>query len=157
MDAVRELTQDKSLPAHTRPVFFAANELLLELIYITRDYAKLDLESLLILLCVSDATMRPFMQAVASEPPPANERVDESIRGSISRRLVADKTGLPRETVRRRIEDLVDTGLIFVDDQGRLRSSPLLGDADLQRAIDAMHAAVGRYQERLGQFQVSPE
>jgi len=135
-------------------VFFSANELLLELIYIAQGFAKVDLESLLILLCVGDATMRPFMLSSGHEPP-IMEQVDEALRGSISRRMVADKTGLPRETVRRKVDELIEAGLLLVDSEGRLRSAPLLGDPDSQAAVDALHAAVTRYQRRLQQFNVA--
>lgn len=143
-----------TLPLSTRPVFFAANELLLELIGIAQGYAKTDLESLLIILCVSNATMRPFMLNSSGQPITTSELVDETLRGSISRRTVATETGLPRETVRRKVDELTDAGLLIVDDRGRLRSTPLLGDPDLQRAIDAMDGAVRRYQTRLSQFHV---
>lgn len=151
MPGTRRAAGAKQLPPNTRPMFFAANELLLELIYIAQGYAKTDLESLLILLCVGNATMRPFMLSAASEPVTAAELVDESVRGSISRRMVASDTGLPRETVRRKSDELAEAGLLIVDDAGRLRSTPLLGDPDLQRAIEAMDAAVRRYRRRVSQ------
>lgn len=142
------------LPSHIRPVLFSANELLLEMLRIARGYAKVDLESLLVLLCVNDATMRPFMLTDSDLPLPTSAQIDEKLRGSISRRMIADETGLPRETVRRKADELVEAGLLIVDPEGRLRARPLLANADAQANVDALHAAISRYQRRLVQFGV---
>ncbi len=143
------------LPNHIRPLLFGLNELILDLTYTVQTYARVDLESLYILYCVNEATMRPFMLddavehdvLVAVSPP--NE-----IRGSISRRAIADKTGLARETVRRKTSDLAARGLVLVDEHDRVRSTQKLADPDLQRMIETAHAAVLRYLERLRRFGV---
>lgn len=113
-----------------------------------QSYLSLDLEALLIVACVSDATMRPFMSANAA-PPPTSEFLPEDLRGSISRRMIADKTGIPRETVRRRVDELVAAGLLIVDSEDKLRSATLLGDPECQRAIDSARRAIRLSQQRL--------
>jgi DNA-binding transcriptional ArsR family regulator len=138
------------LPLHLRPITFAANELALDLIYLIQSYTRKDLECVLIMLCVNDATMRPFMV----KTPPATEvlaapRPSEEIRGAISRRMLADKTGLSRETVRRKTQELADAGLVLVDDEGRVRSAQRLDEPEFQRTIEDGHRAVVRYRQRL--------
>lgn len=147
-----------SVPIHVRPINFAGIELLLDLLhYVRAFYGDVDLETLLILLCVSDATMRPFMlnpvhaQSVMQLPAPPDE-----IRGSISRRAIADKTGLPRETVRRRVLELAEKGLVIVDADERVRISYGLTDPRAWKSAEQAHLAVLRYLARLTQLGIEP-
>lgn len=148
-----------SLPEYLRPINFAGIELLLDLLHFARQfYSDVDLESLLILLFVSDATMRPFMltsgaesQALVAPHPP------EELRGAISRRVIADKTGLPRETVRRRVAELAAKGHVLVDDNDRVRISYGLAQPGSWRAVQQGHRAILRYSERLREFGIDPE
>jgi DNA-binding transcriptional ArsR family regulator len=141
------------IPSHLRPTVFATNELLLDLIYLLQSYTKTDLESLLILLCVTDATMRPFMhetvptQALIETPKPSDE-----IRGAISRRMVAEKTGLPRETVRRKTQELADVGLVRIDEDDRIRIEQRLDEPDFARVVEEGHKVVVRYIRRLQSY-----
>jgi hypothetical protein len=137
------------IPLHLRPITFAINELMLDLVYELQTYVGTDLESVLILLCVTDATMRPFMLNSPSREVLTAERPSDEIRGAISRRMIADKTGLPRETVRRKTQELADAGLVLIDGADRVRAAQRLGDPKFQRAVEAGHRAVMRYRERL--------
>jgi hypothetical protein len=146
------------LSPHVRPINFAGIELLLDLLHcVRRVYSDVDMEGLVILLCVSDATMRPFMLdastpleiLLASKPP-------EEVRGSISRRLIADKTGLPRETVRRKILELGESGHVTVDGGDRVRIAQRLYEPRALAAVEEAHSAVLRYLDRLKQFGVDP-
>lgn len=69
--------------------------------------------------------------------------------------LIADRLGLPRETVRRKVKKLIADGLVYQDEDGRIRTSSKLGDSEVQQAIAGIHAAVGRYRDRLMAFGVS--
>jgi hypothetical protein len=99
---------------HLRPIAFAATGLTLDLLYLLQKQYNMDLESILIVLCVVEASMRPFMSSPVIDhelltvvhPP-------ESIRGSITRLMISDKTGLPRETVRRKCNALIASGYLF--------------------------------------------
>ncbi|HRE44200.1 MAG TPA: hypothetical protein PKY87_09540 [Terricaulis sp.] len=122
-----------------------------------RFYPGVDMDSLLILLCVSDATMRKFMVDLdtppevmhAAEPP-------DHVRGSISRRLIADKTGLPRETVRRKVADLVEGGHVSLDQDDGVRIAQGLYDQRAWQAIEDGHRAVLRYFDRIASYGVEP-
>lgn len=108
------------------------------------------------MLCVTDATMRTFMlETHATESVIASEKPSDDIRGSISRRMIADKTGLPRETVRRKTQELADAGLVVIDQEGRVRSAQRLGEASFQRVIEDGHRAVMRYKQRLESYGVA--
>lgn len=142
---------------HARPMLFALNAMLLDLIHMTTDYFKTDVESLLILMCVTEATMRPMMQGadtpleILTDARPSNDE-----RGSISRRMIADKTGLSREMVRRKTRKLAKHGLVCIDDDGRVRSIQLLGEDRFLAGLDAAHQSVLRYLRTLETYGVDP-
>lgn len=145
-----------SLPPHVRPLTYAGIELLLDLLHYARQLAPdADLESLFIILCVTEATMRPFMldpskrrQLISLEGPPQQHQ------GSISRRLISDKTGLPRETVRRKVADLADAGHLVIDAHGRVSARYRLSAPAVQAALGQAHKAAQRYMQRLAEFDV---
>ncbi len=147
------------LPKDTRPRAFAAVELFLDTLHIARSVIDLDLESVVIYFCVSEASMRPLVLG-ADVPPSVRQAAlpPEEYRGSISRLLIADRTGLPRETVRRKTNQLVKAGLLTEDDEGRVRSTRNLADPTIQKAADDVFAAVTRYEARLkelGSYNIS--
>jgi DNA-binding transcriptional ArsR family regulator len=144
------------VPPHVRAIAFAACELMLDQIYALQSYTKADLESMLILLYVTDATMRPFMldPGITQEVLTAAQPPDE-IRGSISRRMIAEKTGLPRETVRRKTQELAEAGLLIIDDEDRIRSAKRLAEPEFRRIVEDGHRAVLRYVQRLEALGIS--
>jgi len=141
------------LPDRTRPRSFAAVELLLDLLHLARSVVDLDLESVVIYYCISEASMRPLVLGpnVPDEVRRA-EKPPEEYRGAISRLLIADRTGLSRRRVRRKTNALVKSGLLTQDDQGRVRTLRNLDDPVMQKAADDVFAAVQRYDARLRQL-----
>jgi hypothetical protein len=141
----------EKLPDGFRARTYAAVELLLDVIYTARSIGNLDPEQMLIYFCISEATIRPMVlnpetpREVLDSPTPPDQ-----YRGSISRLLVADRLGLPRETVRRKIKKLLEMGLLS-DDGGHLRTTYNLADPRVQKACDDVYGAVQRYQARIGQ------
>jgi hypothetical protein len=143
------------VPAHLRPIAFATSEVMLDLIYLLQSFTKVDLESMHILLCVTDATMRPFMlDPDAATAAMTAQRPANAIRGAISRRSIADKTGLPRETVRRKTAELAASGLLQIDEEDRVRSAQDMANPEFQRVLEAAHAAMLKYGQRMEQFGV---
>jgi DNA-binding transcriptional ArsR family regulator len=141
------------LPKDTRPRAFAGVELLLDLLHIARSVANLDLESVVIYYCISEASMRPLV--LGPDVPEEVRRAvipPEEYRGAISRLLIADRTGLPRETVRRKTNALLKAGLLTEDDQGRVRTTRNLDNPMVRKAADDAFAAVRRYDARLRQL-----
>jgi hypothetical protein len=146
----------KTVAPDVRPKFFAALELALDVWHIARSSTAVDPESLMIYLCVTEATMRPLVLDGASPPEVLTSiHPAEEYRGSISRLLVADKLGLPRETVRRKIKTMVKNGLLMQDDEGRVRVISRLAEPKALAAPAEIHAAVLRYHERLKSLGVS--
>lgn len=147
-----------TIPSHIRPINFAGVELILDLLHYVRGfYGDVDMESLVILLCVSDATMRPFMLDPETPQTTINARTPpNAIRGSISRRLISDKTGLPRETVRRRVAELAKRGLVLIDESDGVQISHGLAKQEAWVAIEQGHRAVLRYLDRLRAFGLDP-
>jgi hypothetical protein len=143
----------QKVPRNMRAYAFSNVELMLDLVYASRVGPKLDLESMFIYLTVSEATMRPLMLD-ASTPPEVLELVEppEEYRGSITRLLVADRIGMPRETVRRKIQKMIDDGLLAEDTEGRIRTTRNFGQGNVQEWARLTFAAVQRYDQRLRQF-----
>lgn len=128
---------------------YALHELLFDLTFMAREHFQVDIEGLFILCCVNEATMRPLVLTPASPEALTASRPPDEIRGSISRRAIADRTGLPRETVRRKVQELVDRGLVMIDPHDRVRSIQALAEPTVQNVIQQGHRAVTRYHERL--------
>ncbi|MBL8551177.1 MAG: hypothetical protein JNJ73_14410 [Hyphomonadaceae bacterium] len=151
------ITPSHILPAHIRPINFAGIELILELVHLLQEfYADTDLESIVILLCVSDATMRPFMSGAPSAEILQSAKPPDEIRGSISRLMIADKTGLPRETVRRKVSALAERGFVVVDGDDRIRIEQRLNDPQAIASLEQGHRAILRYLARLRQYGLDP-
>lgn len=110
----------------------------------------MDLETLLIFLVVNEAAMRPLLVGpnaradLIDHPHPPDEA-----RGSISRNLIADRTGLSRETVRRKVNQLIGAGLFTETREGEVRPMPMLSETVFQQIADESYNAVRRYDARL--------
>lgn len=133
-----------------RPRVYASLELVLDVLHAARGVADIDLESLNIYLCVAEATMRPvladpdFVKRISTD-----DVAPETVRGSITMLLVADRLNIPRETVRRKVKKLIEQGLLYEDEKGRIRSTPTFGNPKVSVAVHAIQSAVDRYCQRL--------
>lgn len=144
------------VPVHARPIAYGMAGLLQDLIAFMRKAYGEDLESALIMICVSDATMQKFMPgAKPGSEVLRRELLDESVRGSISRRMIADKTGLPRETVRRKVGQLIAKNYLYIDSAGAIRATPRMYDPELRQAVLDTHEAVKRYMVVVGKYGVT--
>lgn len=85
---------------------------------------------------VSGALRDPAVQARLN----AGEPVPDDMRQPVSRRAIAESTGLPRETVRRKIAVLVEKGFL-VEDGGGVRTppDPLLQHRNLEFVREVIH------------------
>ena len=143
----------EELPMDIRPRAFAGVELFLDLVYIIQSFTELDLESTIIYVCVAEATMRPVvLNATDGEAMRRAVTPPEDQRGAISRLLIADRTGLSRETVRRRTNDLIRRGLLYEAATGGVRVYPALADDRQQKTVNEIFDAVQRYMNRLRQL-----
>ncbi|MEZ5962022.1 MAG: hypothetical protein R3C30_16595 [Hyphomonadaceae bacterium] len=146
------------VPPFTRPAAFAAAELLLDIFYTVTKFYQLDLEAIWILTVIGHETMRPWIldPALAAKHM-SDERVPDSVRGSISRLMVADRTGLPRETVRRRIAELSAAGLVTLDEKGNVRlAGDKVAQPAYQQSVADVYSAVERYRTRLARLTAQP-
>lgn len=136
-----------------RPRTYASMELFLDMLHAVRGLVDLDFESIAIYVCVGEATMRPLLAdpnlvaKLASDPVAPDE-----LRGSITMLLVADRLGLPRETVRRKVKNLISLGLLYEDEKGRIRSTPVFDNPKMAETMKAIQDAVHRYHERLAKY-----
>lgn len=111
-----------AMPPDVRPVVYSGAALTLDLLRLYSTALRLDADSIWILLYVIQQSMGEFLldpeQARAWARAPI---VDDAVRGWVSRRAVAEATGLPRETVRRKMANLAEKGLIIEDASGCIR------------------------------------
>lgn len=141
---------DERIPHETRPRNYAAIALLLDLMHIAREATGLDHESIMIACAVNEASMRPILFGRKLDPE-VNDLavVPEDQRGGISRLAVADITGLPRETVRRKINQMIAAGVMVEDENGMVRAAARMADPLWQKAGDDSFAAVQKFDRRL--------
>lgn len=139
------------IPRRVRASAFAGAELLLDVFRDATAHYQLDLEAIWILLAIGHETMRPWiLDPKLAEMHISDLKVPDSVRGSVSRRMVADRTNLPRETVRRRIAELVERGLVISDEKGMVRlTGDRLADPKMQEMLSNLVRMVERFQERV--------
>jgi hypothetical protein len=144
----------ETIPPLVRAHAFASTELLLDSWYTVTKYYGLDLETIWIILVIGHETMRPWiLDPNLAQQHLSDLRVPDTARGSISRLLIADRTGLPRETVRRRVAELIDRGWVVQDERGHVRTpADNMAAQELQQALEEIGSAVGRYHSRIGEF-----
>lgn len=142
------------LPPHLRVSAYAVIELLLDTALVGQRIAPVDLESLLILFSIAEVTMRPLVLGANAEAAGNLAHPPEDLRGATTRRLMANRLGLPRESVRRKVNALIKAGFIVEDEEGQIRIAPILGQSVVQTAVTDVMAAVSRYRARLEQFGV---
>ena len=130
-------------------------ELFLDVLHSARTFVPADLESIAIYVCVGEATMRPVLADPAKvKELETTERAPEELRGSITMLQVAERLSMPRETVRRKVKQLIGKGLLYADEKGRIRSTPNFQNPELPAAVEAIHTAVRRYRERLAKYDI---
>ena len=137
---------DAEIDPRIRPISFGLVQLLFDLTFFLRELTGDDLDCAQIMICVNEATMRPFMGPLSADSEVLRMRVPpDDIRGSISRRMIAEKTGIARETVRRKVAALIESGLIIADGEDGVRAAPRLDDPRTSKYLEAGHEAVARY------------
>lgn len=141
------------IPKDLRPRTYAAAELFLDMLHAVRKLVDVDLETIAIYVCVAEATIRPVMVDPRRVAELAEVDVaPEELRGAITMLLVSDRLGMPRETVRRKVKQLITMGLLYQDDKGRVRSTPTFHEPKMGEAVNAINDAVRRYHERLALY-----
>lgn len=143
----RKVSRDAESSAVQTNVVSEASDLLFDALDGVRRYLGLEIESVVIITCVTEATIRPIVLRGDRETMLEAFPSDEA-RGWVSRRAIAERTGLPRETVRRKVKQLVDAGRLLIDDEGRVRATQELARPEMARLIDSIRDAVARYRER---------
>lgn len=145
------MNQSNRLPEGLRAQLFASLELFLDLQHVIRSrFPEIDLESLLICCVANEAAMRRLLVGPNARPDLFDDpSPPDEARGSISRNLIAERTGIPRETVRRKVNQLIETGILYESAQGEVRPVPMLADVMFQAIARECLAAVKRFDTRL--------
>jgi hypothetical protein len=150
-----DTTTTPEIDPKIRPIAFGLAELLFDLLFFVRQIFGDDLDCALIMICANEATMRPFMENIEPGSPVLTMRnPPEEIRGSISRRMIAEKTGIARETVRRKVTQLIEAGLLVADETDAVRVVSRLHDPATRKALEDGHAAVHKYMKLVAAYGV---
>jgi DNA-binding transcriptional ArsR family regulator len=148
------MDQDKTMTPGWRMAAFATSELALDAFYLFTRTLNLDLDAFWIYACVANNTMRTIVLDPSLAERYANMLdVPPTLRPTVSRRAIADKTGLPRETVRRRVKALVERGLLECDEDGNVRVA-LNYSPIVTQGLNELHRSVMGYLGRLEQANV---
>lgn len=132
-----------------RVVAFAACELMLDMLYSISTTCKQDIELTWIILCVMQNTYRELITDPATASLYlASKELPESTRLCMSRRAIADKTGLSRETVRRRTNRLIEIGYLE-EVGGAVRLAKERSDTELTHCLNQIHSAVLAFMKRI--------
>ena len=139
-DALRRTSTPMDIKTQ-RVAEFAACQMLLDSLFSATASSGRDLESVWIMACVLHNTLRnlvtdPHISARYLHL----EEVPEHIYVTMSRRAIADKTGLSRETVRRRTNKLIEDG-VLIETNGNVRLGyRIRTKADIAN-VNTLHAA----------------
>ncbi len=125
------------MPKHLRLKGLIVCEAMLRLCRLMTDHFDCDLESFVCYMAVVSANvgrMRREPDGFADDEPPSAEE-----RRPVSRRAVAASVGLPRETVRRKVMELVEKGHVIEVRGGLQAVAPALEHAEnLQIVLGAI-------------------
>jgi hypothetical protein len=129
---------------------FAASEALLRILHAAVLNYGSDVESFIVYLaitcaCVGGAIRNPDL---AVRPPPVGPMPQDWYR-PVSRRAIAASTGLPRETVRRKVQQFLEAGLLERDGMGVRIPRRLLEDTRNRDFARTMIREFGRAAEEL--------
>jgi hypothetical protein len=115
----------------------------------------------MILLTVAMSTVQKYMrQSPLDSAYRGSVALPEALSGGISRRAIARSTGLPTETVRRCVADLVAAGKLEILSAQMVRTPPGSIGWISAAQIDAMLSAIARQAEALGRagvLNISPD
>lgn len=147
------MSDPPAMPKNIRIKGLIVCEALLRLCRLITDHFDCDIECFVCYLAVVSANLGRMMRSqdlVSDDAPPPDED-----RLPVSRRAIAASVGLPRETVRRKVIELIEKGHL-VEVRGGLKAvAPVLEHADnlqivlgairsFERAVAELRASDGR-------------
>jgi CRP-like cAMP-binding protein len=127
---VRLRVREEAVAANAPLVLYACGRLFLEEAHCLSDGQRLDPASVLIATTVAIGAIERGMKNGGTMKP-------------MSRRAIASATGLPRETVRRRVDRLVEGGLLRIVRGGVLPPAEGAGSEPLYRLASSLVKAAG--------------
>ena len=77
-----------------------------------------DMDEMLVLSAIGERTLTPQRSAGLTYPDFMGGRRNDSKKGRINTQSISDSTGIPRETVRRKVAHLVDRGWVQRNEDG---------------------------------------
>lgn len=137
--------------SEARPTAYAATNGYLALHAIINDTFAMPPAKLLLYMTIMMAAVQRVMRGdeLPDDLRDATPLPDEYVR-YISRRALAEATGLSRETVRRMVAEMLDEGLLTEGPRGGLAAkSGLLAQTRVQQGLSALITEFGSITERL--------
>lgn len=151
---VRLSLEKQAFERRQRPALY---EVVNGLVNLTADIQKtlnLRPEPCQIYLIIAVSVVQRYARGPGSDIHDSIEPLPDKIASSISRRRIADITGIPRETVARHVRDLIERGLVAETGKGKLATPPGLlrniGPTGLPDRLVGEVAAVAQKLIKLG-------
>ncbi len=120
------------IPLERRPLAFATTELILDLLYVARDRFSGDYERMLIYFCTAHAR-----------------------ESGVTRREISATTELARETVRRKVAQMLAAGELKIGQRGRLYAAADQSDPHVAAFNREAKRAAQSYARRVARFGVT--
>jgi DNA-binding transcriptional regulator YhcF (GntR family) len=146
---------DSALDATARLASYAIINGQLAMLATLRETLNLPPAKLVVFLTVATASVQRHVRRtdLSQQERGSGEMTPEDL-GMISGRAVAEATGMPRETVRRMLVELVAEGLLVRRSQGRVSVTSPLADSGMTRLLRSLVDEQLRVLERLRQLGV---
>ncbi len=146
-------TRHAVMRAGERAKTIAAFEVMLRILRKAVDcFPDDDIETVIVFMTVAAASTSRHLRDPAVLDYVDHEPLPDHLHRPTSGRAVAQASGLPRETVRRRIDQLVKSGLLTRDHGGVRTSSGLLNRDDLLEFARFTVQELSTVSARLGRF-----
>lgn len=121
-----ELDSDTNTEPVSRAVAFHCTDYVLRYMLDIGSVFEFDYEKMLIYLVIANSNVQNIMSIPEKFAPYASIDViiPAELQRPATRSAIARATGLPRETVRRKVAAMLDSGLLTTDTRGGLRLTP---------------------------------
>jgi hypothetical protein len=119
-------TQDKDDIIYSRELAFRSAEYMLRFLRNLGPIFEFDHENMIIALSVASSTVQHIIAAPESLAPYAclTVVIPPEQQRPVTRSAITQATGLPRETVRRKVASMIKSGLLISDPRGGIRIQP---------------------------------
>jgi hypothetical protein len=138
---------------HSRPLAYYSVEYMLRILRNLGPIFNFDYECMIIALSVSLSNIQHLVASPELLAPYASldAIIPDDLQRPVTRAAITRASGLPRETVRRKVQAMITAGVLITDARGGVRVKPgLFASEAFVRAIERNETDVRRLVRQLG-------